>query len=109
MSCLDGMDPSRAVHPCTSRLAPDPPCAPAPPASRHAPLHPAPRTVAPDPPRTTCALRLAPRATRCLRLALRSPMPALTFIGRQQVDEHVLQPYVSCILDVCYMCFILML
>jgi hypothetical protein len=39
---------------------------------------------------------LVPRATRCLcrsRLALRSPTPAhqRVFIGRQHVDEHMLQ------------------
>jgi hypothetical protein len=65
-------------------------------------------------PRAVHASRLMPplmsRAARRPRLALRSPaLCQLASIGRQQIDEHMLQPYILCILDVCYICFIWML
>jgi hypothetical protein len=79
----------RATRPCASRLMS---CAPTPRAS-HSSTEPASHCV-----------RLAPRATR---LALCSPVTRqLAFVERQQVDEHMLQPYVSYVSDVCCICFI---
>jgi hypothetical protein len=74
-------------------------CAPAPRAS-YSHTRPATRRVRP-----------APRAAHPARVSHSAP-PApgqLASIGRQQVDEHMLQPYVSCVSDVCCICFIYML
>jgi hypothetical protein len=72
----------------------------------------APLRLAPD---SLCATR--PCASRRTRLVPRTPpVPRAprhprqrAFIWRQQVDEHMLQPYVSWVLDVCCICFIWML
>jgi hypothetical protein len=79
-------------------------CAPAPHAAHQA------RLMLRSPPvsRATRALCLMSHAARV------SHAPASTFIGWQQIDEHMLQPYVSCVLHmflyiamaihVCYKC-----
>jgi hypothetical protein len=103
---------------------------PAPPASRLAPLHLVTRTFLKKKltPRMVAWTRLAsrvlapphlvrvppaPRASpwsHQTRLALRSLAPRqLASIGRQQVDEHMLRSYVSCVSYVCCICFIWML
>jgi hypothetical protein len=90
-------------------------------------LHLLPRAVRPY---TSCLTwlhrtYLAPRASHASRLVQRTPAralitpsapraapplaPASTFIVWQQVDEHVLQSYVSCVSNVCCICFIWML
>ena len=64
---------------------------PAPRASRRAAIHPSVDRGRPQAPRR----RRAPRERASIVV--------------QQVDEHMLQSYVSYVLDVCYMCFIWML
>jgi len=83
------------------------PCASPPCAVRHCTSHrvrPAPSRLVPRAPPVPCAVR----ASRLvLRAALHSPVPRqLASIGRQQIDEHMFQSYVSYVLDICCICFI---
>jgi hypothetical protein len=123
-NCFIGNAPIiRFVHPRTGLTC----LARTPLVSCCAPMYLTPHTVALDSP---CTLRLAgrigpasarvhltpraahtcpcltPSVARRLRLTLHSPTPASTFVGRQQVDEHMLQSYVSCVSYICCICFI---
>jgi hypothetical protein len=42
-------------------------------------------------------------------LEYRFRVPTADSLRQQQGDEHMLQPYVSCVLDVCCICFICMM
>jgi hypothetical protein len=95
------------VRPYTSRLT----------RSHQTPLVPCAPRASCRTPRASCrtprpCLTPRPRASRHSLLAPHAALPVprqLASIGQQQVDEHTLRPYVSCISDVRCKCFIWML